>query len=166
MRAEILLELKDEPGALLRALKPISSHGANVFGISHLREKMRDSIVPTLITLEIPDGAELERIKESLAREKVKIARISIEGKRLMNKKAFSAILIGHVIDTNVQDTIDRLIAAGANVETLSTLIPDPKDVSSSIFNIEADASSMKKILGTLDAISAKKNLLVIREID
>jgi len=166
MKIEILLELNDEPGALISALRPISSHGANIISISHLREIKKDNIVPTLITFEIDDGISLEKIRRSLNEEKIKISEIKVDRKHFSKMKSFSVILIGHVIDTNVQDTIDRLIAVGAHVSSLDVVITSNELPSSALLSIETEENNITEVLNILDRMSSEKNLLAISEVD
>lgn len=53
MRMDLVLELMDVPGQLVKALEPISSLGANLVTVVHKRDYKNDNgMVPVQLTLE------------------------------------------------------------------------------------------------------------------
>ena len=85
MRVSMKLEMKDSPGQLVAALKPMSEVGGNIIAVIHQREPGLD--VDTLnvqIVLELPEG-RLERLVALLKEQGVHIQRIGEE--RLLYKR-------------------------------------------------------------------------------
>lgn len=59
------LEMKDQPGQLVAALKPISAVGGNIIAVIHQREATTPAeALDVQIVLELPEG-RLERLLEA-----------------------------------------------------------------------------------------------------
>jgi len=165
MRVEVLLNLRDAPGTLLEALRPISSHGGNILSVTHFRERMETDFVPTLIAFEVKDLDQLEAIKKEMEAAHLRISELKMEGKRIMKRKAFSVALIGHIMRTDAKDTIDRLNASGGWVTSFNVSIIAPELYSSAIMHIVAEESRYRAVLETLERIAREKKLVVINEL-
>jgi len=74
-------------------------------------------------------------------------------------------MLIGHVIDTGIMDTIDRLNEVGM-VSDLDVLMPSPDEKSSVMMNVDVDKEHSKKLMDVMDEISTEKQLLSIKSLD
>ncbi|MEM4389592.1 MAG: hypothetical protein QXG98_02935 [Candidatus Micrarchaeia archaeon] len=165
MRVEALLNLRDAPGTLLEALRPISAHGGNILSITHFREKMEAEFVPTLITFEVRDLEQLEAIKKGMEAARLRIRELKLEGRRITKRKTFSVVLIGHIMRTDAKDTIDQLNASGAWVTSFNVSIIAPELYSSAIMRIVVEESKYQAVLRTLERVAEKKGLLVINEL-
>jgi len=163
MKIDMTLELKDIPGTLIEAIDPISRHGGNIRSVLHLRTG--SGPVPVEIIFEVPDELSLNLIKNSLEERKIRISEIKVEGKKYYEKETHSFMLIGHVIDTGIMDTIDRLNEVGM-VSDLDVLMPSPDEKSSVMMNVDVDKEHSKKLMDVMDEISTEKQLLSIKSLD
>ncbi|HXX55651.1 MAG TPA: amino acid-binding protein [Methanoregula sp.] len=158
------LEMKDSPGQLVAALKPISDVGGNIRAVIHQREP--DSTSDTLdvqIVLELPEG-RLEKLISLLRKQGVHIQRIGEE--RLLYQR--TVILIGHLMHTDLSDTVDRIDSTGfAEVSELSMSMPAVHERSSSRLTIKARSKEdMESALSILRKVSATKSLLLIEPLE
>ena len=158
------LEMKDSPGQLVAALKPISDVGGNIRAVIHQREP--DSTSDTLdvqIVLELPEG-RLEKLVSLLREQGVHIQRIGEE--RLLYQR--TVILIGHLMHTDLSDTVDRIDSTGyAEVSELSMSMPAVHERSSSRLTIKARSKEdMESALSILRKVSAAKSLLLIEPLE
>jgi ACT domain-containing protein len=65
-------------------------------------------------------------------------------------KRSFSAMLIGHVMDTDATNTIDRIAAKGARVSNFSLKISESDRPSVAILRIDAEEADAKAVLKEL----------------
>ena len=163
MKIDMTLELKDIPGTLIEAIEPVSRHGGNIRSVLHLRTG--SGPVPVEIIFEVPDELSLNLIKNSLEERKIRISEIKVEGKKYYEKETHSFMLVGHVIDTDILDTIDRLNEVGM-VSDLDVLMPSPDEKSSVMMNVDVDKEHSKKLMDVMDEISTEKQLLSIKSLD
>ncbi|MCS4541518.1 MAG: hypothetical protein HY929_04240 [Euryarchaeota archaeon] len=159
------LELKDIPGQLVSALKPIAKFGGNIVSIVHLREKKTlRGYIPVHFVFEIEDGEKLKKLLKTYQESDIRVLAVNEAARR----EKTTVILIGHVVDTDARDTIDRLNEIqGVMVADLDLEMPHPEKESSARMTIEA--TSKKEIdlaLKKLDEVAQKKNLLVIKSLE
>ncbi|RLI94157.1 MAG: hypothetical protein DRO92_03270 [Candidatus Altiarchaeales archaeon] len=162
MKVEMELELKDVPGSLLKALEPISMHGGNIKSVLHYRSE-RD-LVKVKIVFEIKDRMSFDLIQKALKERRIHISRITIEGRKYYEKKTISFILIGHVIDTDIRDTIDNINEIGC-VSDVDIIMPDPNERSSVLMKADIDNEKMDKTISIIESICKNKNLILIRSL-
>lgn len=162
MKVFMRLQLKDVPGSLIRALEPISSHGGNIVNVLHNRGE-RDT-VDVRINFKVKDLHSLKIMKKSLNKNEVRISEINVEGKRYYSRKSLSFILVGHVIDTDVMDTIDKINDVGL-VSDIDVVMPSPEKKSSVMVNVDVDKKNLKELHDVLDRICWQKNFLLIESI-
>jgi len=162
MKVDTLLALKDVPGSLLRALEPVSAHGGNIVSVLHSRG--RKELVEVKIVFRIADQESLNLIKRDLEKRGVQISEIRLEGRQYYSKKIISFILVGHVIDTDIRDTIDRINEIGL-VSNIDVVMPSPEQRSSVMMNVEVDNGKLKKLNSTIEKICREKDLLLISSI-
>jgi ACT domain-containing protein len=162
MKVDMRLELKDVPGSLIRALEPISLHGGNIVSVTHSRSGK--DLVSVQIGFSVPDQQSLDRIKKDVKKNSVHISEILLEGKKYYSKTTVSAIMVGHVIDKDIRDTIDRINAVGI-VSSIDVVMPAPEDASSVIMNIDVDNGGIEKLNDILTQICDKKSFLLIRSL-
>jgi len=158
------LEMKDSPGQLVAALKPISDVGGNIIAVIHQRDP--DSSNHTLnvqIVLTLPEG-RLDTLVTLLKEQGVHIQRIGKE--RLLYKR--SVILIGHLMHTNLSDTIDTIDSTGfAEVCEISVSMPAINERSTSRVTIKAtNKADMDAAIATLRKVAIQKSLLLIEPLE
>jgi ACT domain-containing protein len=160
LQVSMTLEMKDAPGQLVAALKPISEVGGNINAVIHEREPTQASdMIDVEIMLELPDGT-LDRLVELIKNQGVNVLRINEE--RLLIRH--SVILIGHLMHTDLSDTVDRIDTTGfAEVAELAMKMPAIDEPSSSMITIKtANVEDMKRALEILRDIAHQKNIHVI----
>jgi len=158
------LEMKDSPGQLVAALKPISDVGGNIIAVIHQREPDQESdILNVQIVLELPEG-RLEKLVVLLQEQGVHIQRVNEE--RLLYKR--TVILIGHLMHTDLSDTVDQIDSTGfAEVSELSMSMPAVNERSSSRITIKAlSKQDMESALTILRRVSKQKSLLLIEPLE
>ena len=158
------LEMKDSPGQLVSALKPISEVGGNIRAVIHQREPgSKSDTLDVQIVLELPEG-RLDRLVTLLQEQGVHIQRIGEE--RFLYHR--TVILIGHLMHTGLSDTIDRIDSTGfAEVSALEMSMPAVNDRSSSRLTIKAlSREDMETAVDILRRVSAEKSLLLIEPLE
>ena len=158
------LEMKDSPGQLVAALKPISDVGGNIIAVIHQREPGHDhKNLAVQIVLELPEG-RIDRLVSLLKEQGVHIQRIGEE--RLLYKR--TVILIGHLMHTDLSDTVGQIDSTGfAEVSELAMSMPAINERSSSRITIRAvSQEDMAAAIAILRRVSQKKNLLMIEPME
>ena len=162
-RISMDLELKDIPGQLALALIPLSEFKGNLVGVFHHREKKRpNGRIPVKLEFEIAPN-NLAPLLKKLAENDISVARVNED--RLIEQ--LSVILIGHIVHTDIKDTIYAIDKTGsAEVIDLSLSMPKINGESSAHMIISATGKNelehARKLL--LD-LAKKKNILVIEPI-
>jgi ACT domain-containing protein len=159
------LEMKDTPGQLIAALKPISDVGGNILAIIHQRDPAAapGDMIDVQIMLELPES-KLESLVQTIKEQGVNVVRIGEE--RLLIRR--SAILIGHIMHTDLTDTVDRIDSSGlAEVAELAMVMPAINEPSSAKITLKsASLGEMAKALDLLRSIAGEKDLLVIEPLE
>lgn len=163
MKVDMNLDLKDVPGSLLKALEPISSHGGNIISVLHSRGEK--DLVDVKIKFSVRDLASLEIIKKALGEDKIHVNDILVEGREYYSKASLAFILVGHVIDSDVRDTIDRINHLGL-VSDIDVIMPDPNKKSSVLMHVDVDEKKLPKLFETVDEICEEKDFLLIKSLD
>ena len=161
MRINLVLELLDVPGQLIKILEPISMLGANLITIIHKRDyKSENGKVPVQLTLE----GEQESLKKVVNRfEELGFTIIEMDG--VIKKEKITTILFGHIVDQDLRDTMDRINEL-ESVDIVGFDIKlDGEQKSTALINIEADVGNKQLIFDKIDEIAEEKNLLVINEV-
>ncbi|MEE0939591.1 amino acid-binding protein [Methanobrevibacter sp.] len=161
MRINLVLELLDVPGQLIKILEPISMLGANLITIIHKRDyKSENGKVPVQLTLE----GEQESLKKVVNRfEELGFTIIEMDG--VIKKEKITTILFGHIVDQDLRDTMDRINEL-ESVDIVGFDIKlDGEEKSTALINIEADVGNKQLIFDKIDEIAEEKNLLVINEV-
>ncbi|MHA1829959.1 MAG: hypothetical protein ACTSWR_00340, partial [Candidatus Helarchaeota archaeon] len=165
LNVEMELELVDSPGQLIKILVPIGKFGGNIINIFHIRDRIKNNYVPVILNFDIPDINKLNKIKEKLQEIGIKIIRLE----RDVGAYKGHVILIGHVFDSDINDTIDEVININIEkiqIRKISALIRDPKKPSSVKFLIQTETEDlMEKAYQKFEEISKHKNLLMIKEL-
>jgi ACT domain-containing protein len=161
MKMNLVLELLDIPGQLLSVLEPISGLGTNLVTVIHQRDlKNEKGMIPVQITLE----GEQENL--NIVIEKLNEMGITIlESDGVVRKERLSTILIGHVIDTDIRDTMDRINELeGTSVVDLEVKLIEELE-SSAMIVVEADFGKKSIVFNRIQDIANEKNLLVVNEV-
>ena len=158
------LELKDTPGQLLAALKPISDIGGNIITIIHQRDP--NSSENTLIVDVVLELAEhmLDTLIDTLRERGCGVVRIGKE--RLLQKQ--SLIMIGHLMHTDISDTVDQIDRTGfAEVSELHMVMPAINEPSTAKITIRAVCpEDMRRAVSILYDVSRRKNILVLEPLE
>ena len=156
----IRLELVDEPGELLRALEPISAAGGNLMSIHHERGNVTPrGHIPVEVDVScVPD--RFERIVDSLREAGVNVIQAGAE----RYDKELVVLLVGHLVETDLSDTLQQVEAcANASLTDLSLSAPRGNDESSSArVRLKTKSGTTEEALATLREIAAEKDLHVI----
>jgi ACT domain-containing protein len=158
------LELQDTPGQLMHVLTPISDLGGNIASIVHHHDKKTfRNTVPVSVIFDIEEH-RLKELQDGLERNGATIVRI---GKMRLRSRAH-ILLIGHIIHTDLRDTVDEIDGTGyAEVQDLSLSMPAIDGPSSAVITIMATGDDeLKKSIGILRKIAERKELLVIEPLD
>lgn len=158
------LEMKDSPGQLVSALKPISDAGGNIIAVIHQRDPGPDSdTLNVQIVLELPEDRR-EFLINSLKAQGIRIQRIGEE--RLLYTR--TVIMIGHLMHTDLSDTVGQIDTTGfAEVSELSMCMPAINERSSSRITIKAlSKPDMESALAILRRVSKQKSLLLIEPME
>jgi ACT domain-containing protein len=164
VQVSMKLEMKDSPGQLVAALKPISDAGGNIQAVIHQHnpDSGSDTLVVQIV-LELPEG-RLENLIALLKEQDVHIQRIGEE--RLLYRR--TVILIGHLMHTDLSDTIDQIDSTGfAEVSELAMSLPAVNERASSRITIKAlSKDDMESALAILRRVSLQKFLLLIEPLE
>ena len=163
MIVSMTLELKDIPGQLVLALSPISELHGNIMSVVHQHdEKTPRGTIPVQVTFEI-DYKVLNKLIERLEKSGVRVANVGEERLR----SSVSVILIGHIVHSDMGDTIDRIDSTGfAEVVDMSLSMPAIEKASSAYLVINAvGEKELGRALDILKDVAHKKDLLLIEPI-
>jgi len=155
-RFEMEVAVPDKPGQLVRVLKPLSEVGGNVVSITHLRENGEARVH---IIFEAEEEAARRFVKKVRELDGVKV--LSLGGEPRFET---DVVLIGHIVDTDIKDTIDRINSVpGARVADVDLEMPDPEKESSAGFTVMYEREeALEDVVKTVEEIAEEKNLAVI----
>ncbi len=158
------LELRDTPGQLVTALTPISDMGGNIRTVIHEHDHAAGSNVLSVeVVIEIP--AELvQPLIERLRSEGITILRL---GEERMSYRQ-SVILIGHLVHTDLGDTVDRIDRTGfAEVTCMSLSMPAITERTSAQFIIKSlTREHMQQAMEILREVARQKDFLLIEPLE
>jgi ACT domain-containing protein len=164
MRLSMDLELQDVPGQLLLALQPLKDNKANIISVVHHRDrKTPRGTIPVRLVVEM-DRSKLDTIKNQLKSSGISVVRAGED--RFI--EAVSVVLVGHVLDSDLGDTVSRIDSTGfAEVMDLALTMPGVNEPSSAYLKIRATGKTeIQKALGILREVCREKKLLVIEPIE
>ena len=161
MRINLVLELLDAPGQLVKVLEPISTVGVNLVTIIHKRDyKNDDGRVSVQLTLE-GEHEDLKNVVNTI--EELGFTIIEIDG--VVKKEKITTILFGHIVDQDLRDTMDRINALDGVVIVAFDIKLNGEEKSTALINIEADVGLKKTVFDRIAEIAEEKELLVINEV-
>jgi len=156
----VRLELVDEPGALLNALEPIADNGGNLLSIFHERGNLTPrGHIPVEVDLEATPE-RFEGIVDALREAGVNVIQAGAE----RYSEALTIVLSGHLINTDLSDTVSRIQeATDATVTDLSLSAPEgTEDASSARIRLATEQDAAAGALATVREVAAEKDLRVI----
>ncbi len=156
----VRLELVDEPGELLRALKPISENGGNLMSIYHERGNLTPrGHIPVEIDFSCAPH-QFETIVDALRGEGVNVIQAGTE----RYDEELTVLLVGHLVDTDLSDTLQKIEAcANASLKDLSLSAPKgTEEASSALLRLAARSGTTEETLSTLRSIADGKDLHVV----
>jgi len=156
----VRLELVDEPGELLRALGPIADNGGNLLSIFH----ERGNVTPRgHIPVEVDLEASPERFDDIV--DALREAGINViqAGSRRYGE-SLTVVLTGHVVDTDLSDTLSRIHeSTQATVTDLSLSAPEgTDDESSARLRLATEENERRSTIDAVRSIADEKDLQVI----
>ena len=161
MRINLVLELMDTPGQLVRVLEPISSLGGNLVTIIHKRDyKNENGNVQVQLTIE----GEQDDLKNIVDRfEELGFTIVEMDG--VILKEKITTIFFGHIVDQDLRDTMDRINELDGVVIVAFDIKLNGEEKSTALINIEADIGKKQEIFNRIAEIAEEKDLLVINEV-
>ena len=156
----VRLELVDEPGELLSALRPIAENGGNLLSIFHERGSLTPrGHIPVEVDLESPPD-RFEIIVGALRDAGVNVIQAGAE----RYSEEIMVMLVGDVIDTDLSDTIDRIEACDRAVVTdLALSAPSgTEDIASARLRLATEAGRTADALAIVRDIASEKGLRVV----
>lgn len=161
MRMNLILEILDVPGQLVSILSPIGELGANLVTIIHKREiKTEEGKVPVQIALE-GERENLQAVIDKFREMGVNL----LEVDDTVRKEKLSTILYGHIIDTDLRDTVDKINAVDGLVVSDLQLKLDGELKSTALLTIELDLGKREIAYDKVMEIAKEKDFLVIDEV-
>lgn len=158
------LEMRDAPGQLVAALNPISEVGGNIIAVIHQRDPESDTkTISVQIVLELAEP-RLPELVGLMKAQGVSVLRIGQE--RLLYKQ--TVIMIGHIVHTDLGDTVDRIDCTGyAEVTELNMVMPGINERSSARLVIKSvNKTDMEKALEILRTVAREKNLFIVEPLE
>jgi ACT domain-containing protein len=159
------MELEDVPGQLVKVLEPISRFGGNILNVLHERDRKTPlGRVPVRVVFEVDERVKLNRIVGALRSMGVRITRV---GEREGAVRS-TVLLIGHIIHTDIRDTVDRLNELrGVRISDLSLAMGAIGQESAARVTITADdGDRARAALSRLEKIAKGKRLLMITSLE
>jgi ACT domain-containing protein len=154
----VRLELTDEPGELLNALRPIAENGGNLLSIYHERGNLTPrGRIPVEVDLEcLPE--RFSGIVEALKAEGITVIQAGEE----QYAEEVSVVLVGPLIETDLSDTL-RWFEECANLSVLDLSLSAPEDDRPSArLRLAAHAGGVSDALARVRELADEKGLLVI----
>jgi len=156
----MVVELEDKPGQLIKVLEPISKFNGNVISIVHKRDEITPlGRIPVRISIQI-DESKVEDLIKAIERRGVVVR--SYNRVRLTATK--SLLLIGHIIHTDLRDTIDKIDSTGfAEVVDLRIVMPELNKPSTAFITLSAvNEEKLNDAIRLLREICKSKGITVI----
>ena len=161
MKMNLVLELLDSPGQLVRVLEPISTFGANLVTVIHKRDyKNENGKVPVQLTVE----GEQEDLAGLINKfEELGFSVIEMDG--VIRKEKITTIQFGDIVDQDLRDTMDKINAIDGAFIVAFDIKLNGEEESTALINIEADIGKKQVVFDKITEIAEEKNLLVINEV-
>ncbi|MFC3957844.1 ACT domain-containing protein [Halovivax cerinus] len=154
------LELEDEPGRLHHALGPITEHGGNLRSIHHERgNRTPRGTIPVEIVMSC-SPAQFDALVESLEAADVTV----IEAGSRRFERTVNVVLVGHLVDTDLSDTLSRIEAFEyASVVDVSLAAPEGTEgVSSTRVQLAVDDGNVEPAIDAIRSVADEKDIAVV----
>jgi len=155
----VRLELADEPGELLAALEPIADNGGNLLSIFHERGNVSPrGRIPVEVDLEATPE-RFETIVEALREAGVNV----IQAGQERYSEELTVVLVGHLVDTDLSDTLSQLRDENGAVADVSLSAPEGAEGESSArVRLKTDQGAVEETLQAVRSVADQKDLRVI----
>jgi ACT domain-containing protein len=156
----VRLELVDRPGELLRALEPIAENGGNLLSIFHERGSITPrGHIPVEVDLECPPD-RFEEIVSALRGEGINVIQAGAEA----YGEDVVLLLIGHLVDTDLSDTLSRIeTCSTATVVDFALAAPENGEtVSSARLRLAAESGTVADAIEAVRSVTDEKDLQVV----
>ncbi len=156
----VRMELVDEPGELLNALEPIAVNGGNLLSIHHERGSLTPrGRIPVQVALECV-ADRFDDIVTALQDAGITV----IEAGEERYSEAVTLLLVGHLVETDLSDTLAELESCPhASVLDFSLSAPhNAEDVSSARVRLAVGREALAETLTAVRALAEEKDLRVI----
>ncbi|WP_435344413.1 amino acid-binding protein [Haloarchaeobius sp. HRN-SO-5] len=156
----VRLELVDEPGELLRALRPIAENGGNLLSVFHERGNLTPrGNIPVEVDLEC-SPARFENVVDGLREAGVTVTQAGAE----QYAEQVTVLLVGHLVDTDLSDTLSSVEeCTGASVTDFSLDAPEgTAEPSSARLHLAVDPELVDDALSAVRAVAERKDLMVV----
>ncbi len=162
MRINLVVELQDRPGQLLKVLSPIAKFGGNIIGIVHNRRTPEDRVLVDVV-FEISE-AKVDEIINEIKSSGVVIRKFNEV--KLVEKT--SVLLIGHIIHTDLSDTINKIDSTGfAEVTEMDISMPELNRPSTALLTISAvSKDKLEEAIEILRKVCKEKNIRVLEPLN
>lgn len=163
MIVTMTLELSDKPGELLSALEPVADNGGNIVSVTHQRGEVTPrGTLPVEVTFEIVEE-RLQDVLDSLQEMGIRVAKFGEE----KFHESMTVVLVGHIVDSDVTDTIESVEAEEVKIVDFSLAMPDETDETSSA-RLVVNATCQEKLeqaVETIDEVCERKDLVKMQPI-
>ncbi|GAA0309686.1 amino acid-binding protein [Halarchaeum salinum] len=156
----VRLELVDEPGELLNALRPIAENGGNLLSVFHERGSLTPrGHIPVEVDLECTSH-QLETIVDALRDSGINVIQAGTE----RYGEEVTVLLAGSLVETDLSDTLSRIesCASASVVDFSLTDEPGVDAVSSARLRLAATEGSVGAALDCVRAVADEKELQVV----
>jgi ACT domain-containing protein len=163
MIVTMTLELSDEPGELLNALQPVADKGGNIVSITHQRGEVTPrGTLPVEVTFEVVEE-RLEDVLDSLREMGIRVAQFGEE----RFHESMTVVLVGHIVESDVTDTIESVEAEDVKIVDFSLAMPDdPEETSSARLVVNATCQDkLEQAVETLNDVCERKDLVKMQPI-
>ena len=164
MIVTLVVELEDKPGQLLKVIEPISKLGGNIISIIHDRNKITPlKRVPVEFTLDI-DPTKLEELINRIKQNEIYLRSYN----EIRLSASASLLLIGHIIHTDIRDTINKIDSTGfAEIVEMHISMPQLNKPSTAMITISAKSmDDLRKAVKILKDVCKDKEILVIEPLN
>lgn len=156
----IRLELVDRPGELRRALDPIADNGGNLRSIFHDRGNVtpRGQIPVEVDLAATPE--QFESIVTALQDTDVTVIRAGTQ----QYPDEITVLLVGHLIETDLSDTLSRIeTSTGTSVRDVTLAVPEGSDGKSSArLRLATESGNAADVLETVREIARDKAIRIV----
>ena len=163
MIVTMTLELSDKPGELLKALQPVADQGGNIVSVTHQRGEVTPrGTLPVEVTFEVVEE-RLQEVLDSLQEMGIRVAKFGEE----KFHESMTVVLVGHIVETDVTDTIQSVESEGVKIVDFSLAMPDESGETSSA-RLVVNATCQDKLeqaVETIEEVCERKDLVKMQPI-